>query len=113
MQCCDREAQQPRPTHDDARRGRLRVRIQQRLQRRRRGDRQQRAVVAVDGLGPRLDRPPGRDLEQVGGAARIGEREVERLLARAAVELDADELGRADAGRRRIGRRKLDERLVG
>ncbi len=52
------------------------------------------------------------DLEHGRRPVRVGEREVHRLLVRAAVELDADELGGVRAGRRGVGRRELDDRLV-
>ena len=60
----------------------------------------------------RARRPPRRDLEQVGGAARIGEREVERLLACAPSNstLTSSE-GRTPAGGASASR--LDERVDG
>ena len=48
--------------------------VQQRARRLRRGDLEQRPVVTVDGLGPRLDRSARGRLEDVWRAARVGER---------------------------------------
>ena len=86
--------------------------VEQRVDRLARGHVLERGVLAVDGLGPRRGGAAYRRLEHVGQEARVGEREVERLLARGAGEVEGRRVGGREALRDAVGHRLLDERLV-
>ena len=75
-------------------------------------DRAEICVVVVDGLCPRGDGPPGRDLEHVGSKAAVGEAQVERGGPRVALELEVSDFGDIGSLRDRVGDGALDQRLV-
>jgi hypothetical protein len=72
----------------------------------------ERSVLAVDGLRPRRRGSAYGGLEHVGQEARVGERQVERLLARGAGEVEGRRVGGGEPFGDAVGHRLLDERLV-
>ena len=109
----DRQRRDARAAHDDARGARGVAAVEQGVDRAAVGQRFERAVLAVDRLGPRLHRAPRGDLQDVGREAAVGQREVQRGGAGVGVELRGRDLCDRDAGGQRVGHGGLDQGRVG